>query len=242
MFRHVAAPAPGGKEGSPKGKGKSKRRPAAAAVQGDDRSVRFCDSVDTVPIPHERAKPDCGLPPTSECGHHIPCRLHASYQRKLGQTRGWRDEHKARKRATAETTGVHHAAGTPEKGATRQQTPAPDHDRQVAAVQKAAGTGGKNLPSPPVTAPADTGARAASASRCDGAPGKGQTALEDRLWLLDTGCPVDLVQTSSLPAKLLNRREPAGQNITLETANGANRAWRPLKQELGARARNRRKT
>ena len=55
----------------------------------------------------------------------------------------------------------------------------------------------------------------------------------DRLWLLDTGCPVDLVQTSSLPPKLLERREPAGQPVTLETANGANRADQVVSMTVG---------
>merc|ERR1712215_425585 len=43
--------------------------------------------------------------------------------------------------------------------------------------------------------------------------------LEDRMWLLDTGCPVDLVQTNSLTSTEMERRERAEHPVALETAN-----------------------
>ena len=42
---------------------------------------------------------------------------------------------------------------------------------------------------------------------------------EDRMWLLDTGCPVDLVQTNTLTDEQLARREKAECPIALDTAN-----------------------
>ena len=43
--------------------------------------------------------------------------------------------------------------------------------------------------------------------------------LEDRMWLLDTGCPMDLVQTNALTRSQMELRRRAENPVALETAN-----------------------
>ena len=49
--------------------------------------------------------------------------------------------------------------------------------------------------------------------------GEDPQVLEDRMWLLDTGCPSDLIQLNSLTGDQFEMREKAEHPIALETAN-----------------------